>query len=61
MNIRIDPLTEDGAFDHEFYSSKEYTKIRNVVLHYLCAEGFDKEVGEHTVVIRDQCWYITVK
>lgn len=61
MSIRIDPLTKAGTFDHDLYSKKEYTKIRDIVLNYLCAEGFDKEIGEHTVVIQDQYWYVTVK
>lgn len=61
MSIRIDPLTKAGTFDHEFYASEEYTSIRDVTLAYLCAEGFDREVGEYNVIIQDQCWYVTVK
>lgn len=61
MSIRLDPLTKAGTFDHEFYASEEYNNIRDVALAYLCAEGFDTVVGEHTVVIQDQYWYVTVK
>lgn len=61
MSIRIDPLTKSGVFDHELYASEEYNQIRDVVLNYLTAEGFNTEPGEYTVVIQDQYWFVTVK
>lgn len=61
MSIRLDPLTKSGVFDHEFYTSHEYTRVRDVALKYLYDEGFDQVKGEFTVVIQERYWYISVR
>ena len=45
MNIRLDPVNEQGIFDNDLYMSKEYEYIYKAALKYISLEGFDEEVG----------------
>jgi hypothetical protein len=41
MNFRIDPIDSNGVFDHDFYTSTEYTEHVNKLKAYLTSEGFE--------------------
>lgn len=58
--VRIDPLTEDGAFDTEFFGSNEYNRVRARVEWYIKQEGFDTTPGEHVMCLLDRYWLIQV-
>ena len=56
--FRIDPLTDDGVFDSEFYSSQEYTTFYKKVEWYLKMEGFDTTPNEIVIRMFDHLWII---
>lgn len=58
--IRIDPLTEDGDFDTEFFGSKEYSSYRARVEWYVKQEGFDLEIKTHIIQLMDHFWQIQI-
>lgn len=56
--LRIDPLTEKGIFDSEFYASKEYTEHYKLVKAYLEKEGFNDTSSTITIQLGDHLWCI---
>ncbi len=58
--VRIDPLTEDGAFDTEFFGSDDYNRFRSRVEWYIKQEGFDTTPGEYIMCVMDRYWQIQV-
>jgi hypothetical protein len=56
--FRIDPLTEDGVFDGEFFSSKEYSLYAKKVEWYLKIEGFEDTTNEIVIRMFDHLWII---
>lgn len=56
--FRIDPLTDDGVFDGEFYCSKEYTAYYKKVEWYLKVEGFNDIEKEIVIRLFDHLWII---
>lgn len=56
--LRIDPLTETGAFDTEFFASDEYGSHRNLVERYLENEGFDFLTEPIAIQIGDHWWNV---
>ena len=61
MSVRVDPITESGAFDHERYDLENYFKIKDTLLKYLRLEGFDTIPGEYHICLFDMHWFIKVK
>ena len=60
MNIRLDPVNEQGIFDNDLYMSKEYEYIYKAALKYISLEGFDEEVGVYNISIYSQQWVLRV-
>ena len=58
MDFRIDPVDERGVFDHDFYTSENYTNEVNILKKYLMLEGFDTLEGEFSITIRDRTWLV---
>lgn len=58
--IRIDPLTEDGKFDTEFFSSDDYNKYRARVEWYIIQEGFNLEYQTHIIQLLDHFWQVQI-
>lgn len=56
--LRIDPLTETGVFDTEFFGSDEYPHHRKLVEQYLKAEGFDTTTDTIIIQLGDHLWSI---
>jgi hypothetical protein len=56
--LRIDPLTETGVFDTEFFGSNEYTHHRKLVEQYLKDEGFDTTTDTITIQLGDHLWCV---
>lgn len=59
--FRIDPLTEDGVFDGEFFGSKEYAAYAKKIEWYLKIEGFDTTTKEIVIRLLDHLWIIRAK
>jgi hypothetical protein len=47
FKYRIDPIDENGKFDFDFYSRKDYSEKRNCILKYLKEEGFFEVEGTY--------------
>lgn len=60
MNIRIDPLDDNGKFDHETYEREDYQDLKEAVLRYLSWEGFEKP-GEYFITLINQNWHVHIK
>ena len=60
MNIRLDPVNEQGIFDNELYMSRDYEYIYNSALRYITLEGFNEEVGVYNISIYNQLWVLRV-
>lgn len=58
--IRIDPLTEDGKFDTEFFGSDEYNAYRARVEWYVMQEGFHLEQKTHILQLLDRFWQVQI-
>lgn len=58
--IRIDPLTEDGKFDTEFFGSDEYNRYRARVEWYVIQEGFNLEQQTHIIQLLDRYWQVQI-
>ena len=56
--LRIDPLTETGVFDTEFFRSDEYTAYRKMVEQYLENEGFEDIPKPIANKIGNQLWSV---
>jgi hypothetical protein len=56
MEFRVDPVNENGIFDHDFYSSQEYTAEVEVLRKYLKLEGFDVKEGEFNISFNKRTW-----
>ena len=56
--LRIDPLTETGVFDTEFFGSDEYPHHRKLVEQYLKAEGFENTSEPIVLQLGDHAWSI---
>lgn len=56
MNFRIDPVDERGVFDHDFYSSEEYTNVVACLRRYLEAEGFELKEKEFQIKFHNRAW-----
>jgi hypothetical protein len=62
---RIDPLRENGKFDFDFYSRKDYSTKKEYIIKYLSDEGFFEVQG--TYIFYNQtdhdlpfCWWVSV-
>ena len=60
MNIRLDPVNEQGIFDNDLYMSKDYEYIYKAALRYIDLEGFSEEVGVYNLSIYGQLWVLRV-
>ena len=60
MNIRLDPVNEQGIFDNDLYMSKDYEYIYKAALKYISLEGFDEEIGVYNISIYGQQWVLRV-
>lgn len=58
--IRIDPLTDEGKFDTEFFGSKEYAAYRAKVEWYVLQEGFNLEQKTHILQLLDRFWQVQI-
>ena len=58
--IRIDPLTEEGKFDTDFFGSPEYNSYRSRVEWYVLQEGFDLEIKTHVMCLLDRYWQVQI-
>lgn len=56
--LRIDPITEKGTVDVDFFSSEEYQKYYRIVEKYLKDEGFDLLEEDFIIEIADHTWSI---
>lgn len=56
--LRIDPLTDTGVFDTEFFASNEYNAHRKLVEQYLEREGFDTTTDTITIQLGDHLWCV---
>lgn len=56
--LRIDPLTESGTVDGEFFGSEEYAAHRNAVEKYLKDEGFEEITKPITIKLLDRLWSV---
>jgi hypothetical protein len=59
MNFRIDPLTKNGNFDVDFFSSKEYKEEGQILNDYLIDEGFEQVKEKFFIDFKDRRWEIT--
>lgn len=60
MNIRLDPVNEQGIFDNELYMCEDYEYIYKAALKYISLEGFNEEVGVYNISIYGQSWVLRV-
>lgn len=58
MGFRIDPIDERGVFDHDFYTSEQYSKEVEILKMYLENEGFDVKKEPFSITIKNRTWYI---
>lgn len=58
--IRIDPLTDEGKFDTDFFGSAEYPAYRARVEWYVKQEGFDLEMKIHILCLMDHFWQVQI-
>lgn len=56
MNFRVDPVDNKGVFDHDFYSSEEYSSHVESLLKYLKLEGFDLKNEEFHITFNNHDW-----
>ena len=56
--LRIDPLTEKGTIDVDFFSSEEYIAHSKIVEKYLKDEGFETITEDFVIQIVDRLWSI---
>lgn len=56
---RTDPLTDDGKFDVEFFSSSEYEAEQKSLIRYLITEGFNQFDEEFVLDYRSRRWHVT--
>ena len=59
--FRIDPITEEGIVDLEFFSSDEYQPESEVLLDYLHTEGFTELTDKFFIDFRGRKWEVTPK
>ena len=58
MGFRIDPINENGIFDHDFYSSDIYSREVEILKIYLLAEGFDLKEDQFSICYRNRHWLV---
>jgi hypothetical protein len=62
--VRIDPLTEEGAFDTDTFNREDYYTLTDVLKRYLKAEGFNNSPGEYHITLPQNngpaCWLVKV-
>lgn len=58
--IRIDPLTEDGKFDTDFFGSEDYNLYRAKVEWYVIQEGFNLDQQTHIIQLLDRFWQVQI-
>lgn len=58
MGFRIDPIDVNGVFDHDFYTSQEYTGEVAILKAYLKAEGFEQKEDMFSITIKGRTWLV---
>lgn len=58
--IRIDPLTEEGIFDTDFYGSSDYNLYRERILWYVKQEGFDLKPDTYFIFLVNHYWQVQI-
>lgn len=58
--IRIDPLTDEGKFDAEFFGAKDYNQYRARVEWYIKQEGFSEEPNTYILCLLDKYWQVQI-
>jgi hypothetical protein len=58
MGFRIDPIDSNGVFDHDFYTSQEYTAEVAILNAYLEAEGFEIKQEAFSIMIKGRTWLV---
>lgn len=56
--FRIDPLTENGAIDVEFYISDDYSKHKKILENYLKQEAFEDIEEPIVIQLQGQYWSV---
>lgn len=56
--LRLDPLTEAGDFDIEFFAQEDYPSYRDIAERYLKNEGFDIISEPIGIQIADRWWNV---
>jgi len=56
--FRIDPLTENGSIDVEFYISDDYSKHKKILENYLNQEGFENIEEPIVIQLQGQYWSV---
>ena len=60
MNIKLDPINEQGTFDNDLYTQNDYTDIYNHVMNYIKLEGFNEVAGVYNLCLNNQLWVLRV-
>ena len=58
MGFRIDPVDEGGVFDHDFYTSENYTNEVKTLMYYLEAEGFNRKQEPFSIMVQGRTWLV---
>ena len=58
MGFRIDPIDEGGVFDHDFYTSENYSNEVKTLTAYLEAEGFDSKTEPFSITVQGRTWLV---
>ena len=56
MSFRIDPVDEKGVFDHDYYSSPEYSSHVKILKQYLKDEGFESKTERFSISFLNREW-----
>lgn len=56
MGFRIDPVDEKGVFDHDFYSSEDYSLYVKKLEQYLKEEGFEHKDDQFCINFLNHAW-----
>ncbi len=58
MRFRIDPLTDEGTFDNDFFASPFYESEKLSLSNYLMDEGFDTLKNDFIIDYRSRRWHV---
>jgi hypothetical protein len=57
--FRVDPITEEGKVDLEFFASEDYKIESKILSDYLKKEGFEVKEGRFFIDFYGRTWEVT--